>query len=123
MKQVLIVDDHQPTADGLVRGLAGHYGASSVTTYWGAIRKVRTNEYWACLVDLNLDTGGGDGISLMKSLRAIDPRLKLFAYSGFKYDDHARSRIVELGAILLPRPLSTADLIEALKQKASEDKA
>ena len=67
--RLLLVDDHADTRDVLERLLARRYDVATASCYESALESAAAHAPDVVVTDLGLP-GGGDGISLMRELRA-----------------------------------------------------
>lgn len=113
MHRVLIVEDDQGVAAGLVAGLRQHgFEVELATRGDGVVERVRTGSFDAVILDLMLP--GADGFEVLEQLRhrSTTPVLVLTARS----DLGDRLRSFELGAVdYLCKPFWTEELVARLR--------
>ena len=119
-KRILLVEDHQDSADTLSQLLVFHdYEVSLARTMAGAIA-IADQEFDLLISDIRLPDGSG--LDLMRRLRSNHP-IRGIAISGFGTEqDHRRSR--EAGyEIHLTKPLDFDRLLDAIEQVAASSGA
>jgi signal transduction histidine kinase/ActR/RegA family two-component response regulator len=114
-KRLLVVEDHAPTLDVLVRLLTrdGHriISASTVTQ---ALEMAEQHEFDTLVSDLGLPDG--TGMELMQKLRTRDPGLRAIALSGYgTEEDQRRSREAGFFRHLI-KPVDIDQLRQALRE-------
>src|SRR4051794_28989637 len=97
--RVLIVDDHPMVRDGLIRLISQNSDltccgqAGTVAETWTAIASSNPD-----LVILDLRLKGGDGLELIKSLKAQHPELRILILSQYEAPLYAE-RALRAGAL------------------------
>jgi two-component system CheB/CheR fusion protein len=111
--RLLIVEDHEPTLETLVRLLAraGHHvtRAASITA---AIEAASAASFDVLISDIGLPDG--DGSELLPRLRALHPQLQAIILSGYGADEDIRKSWSAGYLIHLTKPIDFAELKRAL---------
>jgi DNA-binding NarL/FixJ family response regulator len=120
MTSVLIVDDHPIVLQGCRRvlqdhGLAPIYEARDVET---AHQLARRHQPDVIIVDLAMQGGGLSGLSLIRTIRADNPRARILVFS-MHSDPIIVSRALQTGATgYLLKDTSSEDLVRAVESVA-----
>lgn len=110
---VLVVDDHDDLRDLLV-ALLQHHGAipmiaRNVVEALDLLRGVRAD-----VVVTDYAMPGGDGLSLLRQLRAMPERPLAVLTSGHDGSSGLRQAAAELGARFVPKPFALEAMIDAV---------
>ena len=117
--RLLLVEDHEPTLAVLKRLLvrAGHEVVTAVSVL-SALAAAEAGQFDVVISDLGLPDG--TGLEVIGKLRALQPRLRGIALSGYGMD-HDLQRSLEAGfAIHLVKPVDFTQLQRALREVARE---
>jgi two-component system invasion response regulator UvrY len=121
MTSVLIVDDHPIVLQGCRRvlqdrGMAPIFDARDVET---ADQLARRHQPDVIIVDLAMQGGGLGGLSLIRTIRASNPRARILVFS-MHSDPIIVSRALQTGATgYLLKDTSSEDLVRAVESVAS----
>ncbi len=107
---ILVIEDDEAVR-GLFRAILEPVGylIQEASTGWEGIRRFRESP--ADLVMTDIDMPHGDGVDIIRQLRADYPAVKILAVSGSKGADELRSEAQHLGAdAMLPKPVGVDEL-------------
>lgn len=86
MFEILIVDDENDICWALKTALEdGGFRTTHVTRGEDAIREVEGRSFDAAIIDVKLP--GKSGIEVSRTIRRLDPRIKVVMISGYHYED------------------------------------
>ncbi len=111
---LLVIEDHEPTLTVLRRLLlrAGHY-VTTAGSVASAMAAGETGQYDVVISDLGLPDG--TGLEVFAKLRAIQPRLRGIALSGYGMEDDVRRSIDAGFSAHLVKPIDFNQLRRALR--------
>jgi DNA-binding NarL/FixJ family response regulator len=122
-KKILIVDDHPSVRDGLSLRIALHSDlevcgeSESEEEAYNLVKQAAPD---LVLVDISLKSG--NGIELLKRIRAYNPAIKMLVISGFQESLYAE-RACRAGALgFLNKQESSVKLIEAIRTVLAGDR-
>jgi PAS domain S-box-containing protein len=118
---VLVVDDEAPIRDAMLLVLEG-YGYRVITAVNGAeaLAAYLKNRAMVRLVLTDSMMPVMDGVSLVRELRAIDPKIKVIAISG-QLDQANNARLTAAGVdAVLAKPFRTYDVLRVIHAHLSE---
>jgi DNA-binding NtrC family response regulator len=111
---VLLVDDEPSSLDLLTKMLVPQYAIVSANEATGALEMLRTNAaaYDVLISDLNMP--GMNGLSLIREVRRIAPRLPIIIITGFSTESSA-IEAVNLGvAGYLVKPFRASEVLAVI---------
>ena len=115
---ILIVDDEPAIRRALGLALESqNYRVLQAADGHEAMRLFLVNRESVRLVLTDLMMPGMTGVALIRSLRALEPRLRIVAASGLQ-DDDRRAELAQLGVrTLLAKPCSPRDVLKAVQRE------
>jgi DNA-binding NtrC family response regulator len=111
--RVLLIEDRVDQADEITRVLKPKYEVSHVRTLYKALRMLKREPHVAALIDVDLQETL-NGIDCAEDIRVRYPAIRIIIYSAYEYTREREQRVVELGGLFLPKPITEADLFAAL---------
>ncbi|MCM8788117.1 MAG: response regulator [Candidatus Omnitrophica bacterium] len=115
MKSVLIIDDEEEMLGSLKRFIEKRKVANILTAKnkEQSLKVYQENNPEAVFIDLHL--GNESGIDVLKSLKAIDPNVKAYLFTGDKAfaDNNPKEKLGILGYII--KPISPSELIKIIE--------
>jgi two-component system, NarL family, invasion response regulator UvrY len=121
MTSVLIIDDHPIVLKGCRRVLedAGFSPVSEASDPEAGHQLFRRQRPDVVMIDLAMQTAGLAGLSLIRMLRAADPRARILVFS-MHSDPVIVARALEAGATgYLIKDTSSEDLVDAVRKVAA----
>jgi DNA-binding response OmpR family regulator len=117
--RILIVDDEPEISGTLSRALA-QYSCKCLTvrTALGAIRAMKSDDFDAMLLDINLG-GGLSGIELAQKVRRGNTAIKILVFSALHHGPEIQREIDALGAIFFEKPVSAKAIYSALQNEVT----
>ena len=115
---ILIVDDDPRVLDALERALkqAGLREVVALVTFDDARRALRAGRFDVLITDVRL--GAFNGLQLAVLAHDQNPGIQLIVFSGF--DDPVLRREAEgLGAVYLVKPVTSRQLLELMRSRAT----
>ncbi len=114
---ILVVDDEQPVAE-LTRDILLRFGYKVIISNSGedalALYKRQSAEIGMVLLDMVMP--GMAGAEIYRSLRAINPVVKVLLASGYSQDRDAEGLLTEGAAGFIQKPYRINDLIKAINK-------
>lgn len=113
-RRVLLVEDEPAITSVMVRYLnASGYDTEAVESVEAALRSLAERRPDAIVTDIFMS--GGDGFSLIESVRAGDPDLPIIAISGGRAGFDVLAQAAKLGAnATIEKPFSAAYLVDTI---------
>ena len=114
MEEILIIDDEKPTL-AMFRLLLGAYGYNVVTAENGASGIDIFKRQKPHIVFTDIKMPGMDGMTVLKTLKAIDPEVQVIVMTGHGDKALAEQALDLAATTLLHKPIQRDKLDEALK--------
>jgi DNA-binding NtrC family response regulator len=116
-KKILLVEDDQTWREMVAEALEDA-GYEVVAVSGAAEAVLQKDEPDLCLVVLDLDLGGENGLMLMKHLKRQHPGIPVIIYTGMEPDPQAIARMREQGADQFLRKGPINELVSAVEKAA-----
>lgn len=115
---ILIVDDDLSLLDALESALkqAGQGDVVALAAFADARRALHTDRFDVLITDVRL--GAFNGLQLVVLARDQNPGIQLIVFSGFD-DPVLRQEAERLGAVYLVKPVTSRQLLELIKTRAT----
>jgi len=112
--RILVVDDSQESREICQRVLRKEgYVVHSVDNGKKALDELETTRFDLIITDLKMPEL--DGMSLLKKVKEIDPKICVIVMTGYP-DEESKAKAIELGASgYLAKPIDISELIVAVK--------
>jgi len=112
--RILVVDDSQESREICQRVLQKEgYGVQSVDSAKKALDELETTRFDLVITDLKMPEM--DGLSLLKKVKEIDPKIFVIVMTGYPSEE-SKTQAIELGASgYLAKPIDVSELVTAVK--------
>ena len=112
--RILVVDDSKECREICLRVLRKEgYDVQSVGNGKKALDELETTRFDLIITDLKMPEM--DGLSLLKKVKEIDPKIFVIVMTGYPREE-SKTQAIELGASgYLAKPLDVSELVSAVK--------
>ena len=112
--RILVVDDSKECREICQRVLQKEgYGVQSVDSAKKALDELETTRFDLVITDLKMPEM--DGLSLLKKVKEIDPKIFVIVMTGYPREE-SKTQAIELGASgYLAKPLDVSELVSVVK--------
>lgn len=114
--RILVVDDSPEPREICQRILRREgYGVQSVDSAKKALEELKATRFDLVITDLKMPEM--DGMTLLKKVKEIDPKICVIVMTGYP-DEESKAKAIELGASgYLAKPLDVSELVAIVKDR------
>ena len=117
--RILLLDDSEPTVDGIKSFLEERYEVITATNGMGCLKALEENERPFDLVITDLMMPLMDGMEVVSVLRQKSPKTPIIVMTG--WEQHAKGMLTEAKAeIVLVKPFDLEDLDQSVSKLLAE---